>query len=95
MYVVVFDHKLRWDKWTEAVNKKGQLRIYFFRKTVSFNISDLRFYLKCFYILHYLLVWKWQSGTKEFLLRKVLNMANYLVSLEKVSTTNLSHQMHQ
>jgi len=35
-------HKLRWDKWTEAVNKKGQLRLYFLRKTVSFNVSVLR-----------------------------------------------------
>jgi len=41
---IMSDHKLRWDKWTEAVNKKGQLRIYFFRKTVSFNVSDLRLF---------------------------------------------------
>lgn len=36
---VFLDYKLSWDKWTEAVNKKGQQRLYFFRKMVSFNIS--------------------------------------------------------
>lgn len=36
---VVFDHKLRWDKWTETVNKKGQQRLYFLRKMMSFNVS--------------------------------------------------------
>lgn len=44
---VVFDHKLRWDKWTETVNKKGQQRLYFLRKMMSFNasISILRVFI--------------------------------------------------
>ncbi len=36
---VVLDHKSRWDKWTDAVSKKGQQRLYYLRKMESFSVS--------------------------------------------------------
>ncbi len=44
---VVLDHKLRWDKWTDAVSKKCQQSLYFLRKMVSFSASPSL--LKVFY----------------------------------------------
>ena len=36
---VVLDHKLKWEPYTELIQKKGQQRLYFLKKLISFDVD--------------------------------------------------------
>ncbi len=83
--VVVLDHKSRWDKWTDAVSKKGQQRLYYLRKMESFSVSPPL--LKVLYnsfiesVLTFCIICWFRNVTVEqkSLFRKVLSTASKLL----------------
>lgn len=79
---VVLDHKLKWDQHTEQMAKKGQQRLYFLKKLVTFGVDKKM--LKMFYsafvesVLTFCIVCWFGSATEaqKHSLRKIITTAS-------------------
>ena len=92
---VVLDDKLKWDKWTDSIYKKGQQRIYFLKKLASFNVNHTM--LKVFYnsfvesVLTFgLICWFGNaSETQKNTLRKIVSIASKVLGMNLNSLSDI------